>query len=99
VNPYYFCGLAACGVGGQHNGAPWIWPMALASQALTSDNATEVAGIISTLIDSSACTGLIHESFHMNSFSTYTRPWFAWMNSLFSEVIMDTAQRFPQIIF
>ena len=99
INPYYFCGSVACGVGGQHNGAPWIWPMALAAQSLTSDNATEIASLLTVLIESSACTGLIHESFHSDDFGTYTRPWFAWMNSLFAEVIIDIANRFPALIF
>jgi meiotically up-regulated gene 157 (Mug157) protein len=99
INPYYFCGSVACGVGGQHNGAPWIWPMALAAQSLTSDNATEISNLLTLLIESSACTGLIHESFHSDDFGTYTRPWFAWMNSLFAEVIIDIANRFPALIF
>ena len=99
ANPYYFCGAAACGVGGQHNGAPFVWPMALCAQALASDNETEVGQLLQVLVDSSACTGLIHESFDSGNFNVYTRPWFAWVNGLFATVVLDVAQRFPSLVF
>ena len=99
ANPYYFCGAAACGVGGQHNGAPWVWPMALCAQILSSENETEVASVLDTLVDSSACTGLIHESFRSDDFGAFTRPWFAWVNGLFASVVIDVGQRFPNVVF
>jgi uncharacterized protein len=43
--------------------------------------------------------GLIHESQSIYNSSSYTRPWFAWANSYFSEMILDLAQRKPQLIF
>jgi meiotically up-regulated gene 157 (Mug157) protein len=32
------------------------------------------------LVNSSAGTGLMHESFHKDDVRKFTRPWFAWMN-------------------
>ena len=43
--------------------------------------------------------GLIHESIDIYNTSSYTRPWFAWVNSYFSEMLLDLAQRKPQLIF
>jgi hypothetical protein len=36
----------------------------------------------------SACTGLMHESTNSGNPGDYTRPWFAWANSLFAGLIM-----------
>lgn len=43
--------------------------------------------------------GLIHESIDIYNTTSYTRPWFAWVNSYFSEMLLDLAQRKPQLIF
>ena len=43
--------------------------------------------------------GLIHESQSIYSNSDYTRPWFAWANSYFAEMILDLAERKPHLIF
>ena len=42
--------------------------------------------------------GLIHEGQHIHNPSDYTRPWFAWANSYFSEMILDLAARKPHLI-
>ena len=42
--------------------------------------------------------GLIHESVSIYD-GTYTRPWFAWANSYFAEMLLDLAQRKPHLIF
>ena len=50
-------------------------------------------------IDMSACSGLMHESVNVNNAGDYTRPWFAWANSLFGGLVMKIADEHPNIIF
>ena len=40
------------------------------------------------LMKTDAGTGFMHESFHKDDPSNYTRPWFAWQNTLFGELIL-----------
>jgi meiotically up-regulated gene 157 (Mug157) protein len=35
-----------------------------------------------------AGTGFMHESFHKNDASNFSRKWFAWANTLFGELIV-----------
>ena len=65
----------------------------------TTQNTTEIADTLGTIVASSACTGLMHESFQANSFGAYTRPWFAWANSLLGELILQLAEQHPSLIF
>ena len=65
----------------------------------TTQNTTEIADTLGTIVASSACTGLMHESFQANSFGAYTRPWFAWANSLFGQLILQLAEQHPSLIF
>jgi len=99
TNPYYMCGRAACGIGGPHNGWPWVWPMAIISQAWTSMTDAEISLNLEVLVNSSACTGFIHESFNKDNVTQYTRHWFAWANSLFGDLILKLAIEKPSLIF
>jgi uncharacterized protein len=99
VNPYFICGSTGCGIGGPHNGWYWVWPMALVSQAWTSTDDGEIADVLARLVAASACTGLTHESFDRNSYGSYTRPWFAWANSLTADLILKVAAERPYLIF
>ena len=49
-------------------------------------------------MQNTAGLGLIHESIDIYD-GTYTRPWFAWANSYFSEMLLDLASRKPHLIF
>ena len=40
------------------------------------------------LMRSDAGTGLMQESFHKDNPERYTRPWFAWQNTLFGELVL-----------
>lgn len=91
-NPYYFAGKAASGVGGPHVGIGWIWPMSLIMQALTSNNETEIGKCLKTLMDTDANTGFMHESFWMDDALKFTRPWFAWANTLFGELVIKVVK-------
>lgn len=87
-NPYFFKGKVAEGIGGPHIGFDMIWPMSIMMKAFTSDNDQEIKHCIETLMLTDAGTGFIHESFHKDNADKFTRPWFAWQNSLFGELIL-----------
>ncbi|KAI8826027.1 uncharacterized protein EV422DRAFT_150370 [Fimicolochytrium jonesii] len=95
-NPYYFSGSAGKGVGGPHVGLGWIWPMGIVVQALTTatedlGSDPEVQACVEILVKSTAGTGFMHESFFMDDVQKFTRPWFAWANSLFAELLLKLA--------
>ncbi len=87
-NPWYFEGDVAKGVGSPHTGYDKIWHIALAMQALTSDNVEEINSCLDMIVNSHAGTYLMHESFNKDDAEDFTRPWFAWANSLFAELLI-----------
>lgn len=87
-NPYFWKGSAAEGIGGPHIGTEAIWPMSIMMKAFTSTDDEEIRWCIETLMSTDADTGFIHESFNRNDAYDYTRPWFAWQNTLFGELIL-----------
>lgn len=87
-NPYFFTGQAAMGIGSPHTPIGHIWPISLIMQGLTSTDLQEQLGLIQTLVSTTAGTEYMHESFHANDPSFFTRPWFAWANSLFGQFIL-----------
>lgn len=99
ANPWYMNGTAGAGVGGPHNGIGWLWPMSVVQIGWSAQTDADVSNAIATLLSSSACTGLIHESFNLNDVTTYTRPWFSWVNSLFASFILKVAAERPYLIF
>ena len=88
-NPHYFSGKAAQGIGSPHTPEDHIWPISLCMQALTSQSRDERVALLETLLNTDAGTGLMHESFHKDDPDKFTRPWFAWANSLFAEFVLD----------
>lgn len=87
-NPYFFKGTAAEGIGGPHIGYDMIWPMSIMMKAFTSTDDAEIKQCIETLMSTHAGKGFMHESFHKDNPSNYTRDWFAWQNTLFGELIL-----------
>ena len=87
-NHYFFIGTAGEGIGGPHIGYDMAWPMSIMMKAFTSTDDKEIKDCIQMLMDTDADTGMIHESFNVNNASDYTRPWFAWQNTLFGELIL-----------
>ena len=55
---------------------------------MTSDNDKEIKWCVETLLNTDAGTGFMHESFHKDDPSKFTRKWFAWANTLFGEMIL-----------
>jgi meiotically up-regulated gene 157 (Mug157) protein len=91
ANPTYYAGSAGRGVGSPHTPVDHIWPIALAVEGLTSTDADDKRRILETLLDSDAGTSVMHESFHVDDPSVYTRPWFSWANAMFCELVLDIA--------
>lgn len=87
-NPYFFEGKAGYGIGGPHIGYDMIWPMSIIMHALTSSNDEEIRQDLRMLRDTDGDTGFMHESFHKDDPSHFTRKWFAWANTLFGELIV-----------
>lgn len=88
ANPYYYEGRLAAGIGSPHTPAPYVWPMSLIVQALTTTDAGEVRALLQTLRMTDGGRGCIHESFDPNEPTRHTRDWFAWGNALFAELIL-----------
>ncbi|ORX39562.1 DUF1237 domain protein [Kockovaella imperatae] len=98
-NPYYGEGGGFKGFGGPHAGLAHPWPMSLVSGIYGTDDDEEIKGRLQMLLNSTAGLGLIHESVNIHDMSDFTRPWFAWANSYFAEMILDLAERKPHLIF
>jgi hypothetical protein len=97
-NPYFFAGKAAQGVGGPHIGPGQIWPMSIILRALTSTDDAEIITCLKWLRDTTAGTCFMHESFDQDDATIFTRPWFAWANSLFGELIVKLAANRPSLL-
>jgi meiotically up-regulated gene 157 (Mug157) protein len=97
-NPWFYKGSAGEGIGGPHIGRDMIWPMSQIIFALTSNSDTEIVRTIQMLQRSSANSGYMHESYHKDDPTRYTRAWFAWANTLFGELIGKIAQTRPQLL-
>ncbi|MDR2848303.1 MAG: glycoside hydrolase family 125 protein, partial [Bacteroidales bacterium] len=87
-NPYFFKGTAGEGIGGPHIGYDMVWPMSLILKAMTDNDDAEIRRCIRMLRDTDAETGFMHESFHKDDPTNFTRKWFAWVNTLFGEMIL-----------
>ena len=87
-NPCFFSGAAGEGVGGPHIGYDMVWPMSIMMRAFTATDDEELRDCVAMLLATDAGTGFIHESFHKDNASYFTREWFAWQNSLFGELIL-----------
>jgi hypothetical protein len=88
ANPYFYEGRFAAGVGSPHTPAPYVWPMSLIVQALTSTERDEVMALLQAIKATDGGTCYIHESFDPNDPRRHTREWFAWGNALFAELVL-----------
>ncbi|GHO49013.1 glycoside hydrolase family 125 protein [Ktedonospora formicarum] len=94
-NPYYYEGKYAYGIGSPHTPNGYIWPIALSMSGLTTTDPTEQQKIAALLVNTTANTGYMHESFHPDDPQHFTRPWFAWANSLFGEFVQSFVTNLP----
>lgn len=97
-NPFYFEGKAGKGIGGPHVGVDMIWPLSIIMQGLTTINAEEVRYCIQALTKTHGGTGFMHEAFHKDDASNFTRSWFAWANTIFGEFLWKTFRERPDLL-
>lgn len=88
-NPYYYEGTYAKGIGSSHTPEEYVWPIALAMEGMTTDDRAEKKRILDQLVATDAGTHLMHEGFHVDDPTQYTREWFSWANMMFCELVMD----------
>jgi len=97
-NPFFFKGTAGEGIGGPHIGKDMIWPISIIIRAITSNSDAEIKECIETLRKTHGGTGFMHESFHKNDPTKFTRKWFAWANTLFGELLWETYTQKPHLL-
>ncbi len=97
-NPFFFKGKAAEGIGGPHCGMDMIWPMSIIMRGLTSNDDAEIKLCLDMLQRTHAGTGFMHESFHKDDATNYTRKWFAWANTLFGEFVWKVYREKPHLL-
>jgi uncharacterized protein len=98
ANPYFFEGKAGQGIGGPREGLGMIWPMSILMRALTTADEGEILACLRSIKETHAGTGFIHESFQQDNPKHFTRPWFAWANTLFGELIVKLSQDRPDLL-
>jgi meiotically up-regulated gene 157 (Mug157) protein len=102
ANPYFFKGSAGEGIGGPHEGLGMIWPMSIMMRAFTAEKTpagdAEVRQCLKWLRDTTAGTGFMHETFQKDDPKEFTRPWFAWANTLFGELVLRLAAERPAVL-
>eukprot|EP00123_Amoebidium_parasiticum_P005052 comp16297_c0_seq1/m.14065 comp16297_c0_seq1/g.14065 ORF comp16297_c0_seq1/g.14065 comp16297_c0_seq1/m.14065 type:complete len:478 (-) comp16297_c0_seq1:261-1694(-) len=97
-NPFYTVGTHASGIASPHLQLGFIWPMSIIVQALTSTDDEEITGCLAMLKRTTAGTGFMHESFWKDDPKNYTRPWFAWANTLFGELVLSVVEKKPHLL-
>lgn len=90
ANPFFFKGKAGEGIGGPHAGVDMIWHLSVIMRGLTSQDPKEIQYCLNVLQHTHGNTGFMHESFHKDDPTRFTRKWFAWANTLFGEFILQT---------
>ncbi|MEK3890052.1 glycoside hydrolase family 125 protein [Bacillus sp. FSL K6-3431] len=88
-NPYYYEGQAAKGIGSPHTPGQYVWHIALSIQGMTATSEEEQEKILHTLATTDGRTGFMHEGFHADHPERFTREWFSWSNSMFSEYVLS----------
>jgi len=97
-NPYYFSGIMGHGVGSPHTGLNRIWPIAITMRALTASDDYDIVSSLKMLKSTHAATGFMHESFMKDDPTQFTRKWFAWANTLFGELVLETYRTKPDLL-
>ena len=97
-NPYYIVGKSGSGVASSHSYRKYVWPLFTLMQGITSINKEEIKTCLDLLVTSAKSTGFMHESFHIDNPSQFTRSWFSWANSFFGVFIDSILEKCPELI-
>ncbi|MCF4121294.1 glycoside hydrolase family 125 protein [Antribacter sp. KLBMP9083] len=90
-NPTFTQGTALGGVGSPHTWPGWVWPIAVATEGLTTQNRSRRVEALRTLAATTAGTDHMHESVNAGDPTRFTRPWFSWADSMFCLLALATA--------
>jgi meiotically up-regulated gene 157 (Mug157) protein len=88
-NPYYYSGSAASGIGSPHTPRGHVWPIALAMAGLTDPDVAVKRAAVATILGTRGGTDRIHESFHVDRPTKWSRKWFSWAEATFCELVLD----------
>ncbi len=97
-NPHFAWGKLAEGVGSPHTEEGRVWPMSIIMRAMTSRDDRETLACLRMLRALAGDDGLMHESVNPDDATQFSRPWFAWANSLFGELILHLAATRPALL-
>lgn len=89
LNPFYYEGKVAKGVGSPHTPDRYIWHIALSIQLMTSIDDSEKEQLLKYFETTDADTNLLHEGFDVDNPNEFTREWFSWSNSMFCEAVLN----------
>ncbi|MGL6173503.1 MAG: glycoside hydrolase family 125 protein [Cellulosilyticaceae bacterium] len=89
MNPYFYKGTAAEGIGSPHTPVNYIWHISLAMQGLTCSDKAYKKQILEVMKNTDGGKNLMHEGFNVDNPEEYTREWFSWANAMFSELVLD----------
>ena len=87
-NPYFFKGNKVSGVGSQHTPHNFVWPIALAVEALTDPSTKKKLQMLEILESTDAGTGNMHEAFNVDNPEEFTRPWFSWADMTYVQLVL-----------
>jgi len=87
-NPYFYETEVATGIGSQHTPRDHIWPIAIAVEGLTRIDSESIDDVLQSLEATDAGTKYMHESFHKDDPTIFTREWFSWADAMYLEVML-----------
>lgn len=82
ANPYFYEGTELRGLGSPHTYARYVWPLATAVEALTTDSQPKQLELLKMLLKMAKGNGLVHESVNVDNPTMFSRPEFGWANAM-----------------
>ena len=79
------------GVSSTHGRRGWVWPLAIATEGLTSLEASEMEEAARRIEATVTGELLLHESVDPADPRRYRRRWFSWADMLYVELVLATA--------